>query len=138
MQRVLFVDVRNTARSPMAEAWFNHLAAGWGHAISCGTMPAREFDLNTILVMSEVHISIREPVPRPLRQQLLAQAKTIVLMGHEVRADAFPKPIVWSFPDPTGQSLDDYRMLRDLIREKVLELAHQLRPLPTENTQPLS
>ena len=42
MNRVLFIDIRNSIRSPMAEAWFNHLAGNCGGAASCGTMPGAQ------------------------------------------------------------------------------------------------
>ena len=60
MKRVLFIDVRNTARSPMAEAWFNSLALGWGRASSCGTMPAQLFDMPAGYRTVELQEAIRE------------------------------------------------------------------------------
>ena len=132
MKRVLFIDVRNAARSPMAEAWFNALAVGWGRAMSCGTMPAKAFDLNAITVMAEVGVPIRPHLPRALNQQLLARAQCIVILGSDVPARAFPNALIWDFPDPTGEAVEQYRNLRDAIRERVAELAHSLHPIQME------
>ncbi len=129
MKRVLFIDVRNTARSPIAEAWFNQLAFGWGRAFSCGTMPAKHFDMLAVQVMAEVGAPIRPHLPHPVTQQLLARADLIVMMGHDVPARAFPHAVVWNFPDPTGEHLSVYRQLRDEILASVRELIAELHPV---------
>lgn len=128
MKRVVFVDVRNTARSPIAEAWFNQLAFGWGRASSCGTMPAPHFDLLAVQVMAEVGAPIRPHLPRAVNQQLLARADFVVIMGRDVPALAFPNAIIWDFPDPTGEQLAVYRELRDDIFARVRELIAALPP----------
>lgn len=129
MKRVVFVDVRNTARSPMAEAWFNQLAFGWGRASSCGTMPASHFDMLAVQVMAEVGSPIRPHLPKAVAQQTLARADLIVMMGRDVPARAFPNAVVWNFPDPTGHELSVYRQLRDDIYAHVQALITELHPL---------
>ncbi len=123
MKHVLFIDVRNTARSRMAEAWFNRSAAGWGKAESCGTMPAREGDPLVRQVMDEVGVRLSNRTPRPLRQQLLAHADLIVILGKELNAQAFGRARVWDLPDPTGYPLAHYRLVRDAIGRQVEELS---------------
>ncbi len=127
MKHVLFIDVRNTARSRVAEAWFNHIAAGWGKAESCGTMPAREADPMVAQVMYEVGVRLPNRTPRPLRQQLLAQADLIVILGKELNAQAFGSARVWDVPDPTGYTLGHYRAVRDAICRQVEELSLEFR-----------
>ncbi len=128
MTHVLFVDIRNTARSPMAEAWFNQLALGWGRASSCGTMPAAQFDLLAVQVMAEIGAPIRPHLPRALTQQMLVRADLVIVMGADVPASALPSPLIWNFPDPTGANLEFYRALREQIRERVHELINLLHP----------
>jgi arsenate reductase (thioredoxin) len=129
VKRVLFVDVRNTARSPIAEAWFNQLALGWGRAASCGTMPASHFDMLAVQVMAEVGAPIRPHLPRAVNQQLLSRADFVVIMGRDVPARAFGNAVVWNFPDPTGQELTVYRQLRDDILDQVRVLIQALHPV---------
>lgn len=129
MKRVLFVDVRNTARSPIAEAWFNQIAYGWGRATSCGTMPASLFDMLAVQVMAEVGAPIRPNLPRAVSQQLLARADFVVIMGRDVPARAFPNAAVWNFPDPTGEQLSSYRQLRDDIFVQIRALSYELHPV---------
>ncbi len=127
MKHVLFIDVRNTARSRMAEAWFNRIASGWGKAESCGTMPAREPDPLVAQVLREVGVSLPDRAPRPLRQQLLARADLVVILGKELNAQAFGPVRVWDLPDPNGQPLGRYRLVRDAICRQVEELGLELR-----------
>ncbi len=127
MKHVLFVDVRNTARSRMAEVWFNRLAAGWGKAESCGTMPARTADPCVAQVMREVGVPMPDRTPRPVKQQLLARAEVVVILGKELNAQAFASARVWDLPDPTHQPLSQYRLVRDAIYRNVEELIVELR-----------
>ncbi len=129
MKHVLFIDVRNTARSRIAEVWFNRLAAGWGKADSCGTMPARAADPCVAQVMREVGIIMPERTPKPVKQQLLARAEVVVILGKELNTEAFVAPRVWDLPDPTHHSLSQYRLVRDTIYRNVEELIVELRVL---------
>lgn len=129
MKRILFIDLRNTARSQMAEAWFNQFAEGWAKAYSCGTMPAAMVDPQTIAVMREVGIEMRDAHPKPIHNALLAQADVVVLMGKDVSPDAFTPDYVWDFQDPTGRDPVYYRIQRDAIRQQVQELIVELRRL---------
>ena len=136
MKHVLFVDVRNTARSRMAEVWFNRLAAGWGKADSCGTMPARIGDPCVVQVMREVGVTMPDRTPRPVKQQLLSRAEVVVILGKELNAEAFPAARVWDLPDPTHQPLPQYRLVRDAIYRNVEELIVDLRTLETQTRAP--
>lgn len=129
MKRILFIDLRNTARSQMAEAWFNQFAEGWGKAYSCGTMPAMMMDLQTIEVMREAGIELRGAMPKAIHNALLAQADVVVMMGKDVYPGAFTPDYVWDFSDPTDQELMHYRVQRDAICRQVQELIVELQRL---------
>lgn len=122
MKRVLFLDARNSVRSPMAEAWFNHLAGGWARAYSRGTMPSFKIDPLAVKVMKEAGVSLTSYVPRIVNQQSITQADVVILMGKDVSPRAFSPKVVWSFQDPTGEPISHYRQLRDAIRLNVLKL----------------
>lgn len=135
MKRILFVDLRNTARSQMAEAWFNQFAEGWAKAYSCGTMPAAMPDPLTIQVMREVEIRARSWMPKPLNNALLTQADIVVLMGKDVFPGALTPDFVWDFQDPTGKDVVHYRIQRDAIRCRVQELIVELQRVHFESTR---
>ena len=140
MTRVLFVDARYTARSPMAEALFNHLAGESMRAYSCGTMSNGKVDPLAVKVMKEIAIDLHNHVPRPVTQQLLAHADIFVLMGKDIHPRVFAPKAVWDFRDPTGQPLSSYRELRDAIRLNVLKLIAEIRRTssePCEADQPI-
>ena len=127
MKRILFVDRRNTARSQMAEAWFNQFAAGWAKAHSCGTMPARTMDAVTLMVMAEAGVNLRGVQPKPIDPALRAQADILVVMGTDVEAAAFQPDYIWDFQDPTDKQPIHYRIQRDAIRCRVQELIAELQ-----------
>ena len=141
MNRILFVDARNTARSPMAEALFNHLADESMRASSCGTMSNGKVDPSAVKVMKEIGVDLHNHVPRPVTQQLLAQADIVVLMGKDIHPRVFAPKAVWDFRDPTGHPISSYRELRNAIRLNVLKLIAEIRRTssePCEADQPIS
>ncbi len=64
MKRILFVCVHNSGRSQMAEAFFNHYAAGKAEAVSAGTRPASHVDQTVVKAMKEIGIDISSKRPR--------------------------------------------------------------------------
>jgi arsenate reductase len=135
MKQVLFIDLRNTARSQMAEAWFNQFAGGWGEARSCGTMPANCIDPLTVQVMAEAGVDMRHHACKSVNQQMLSQADLVVIMGPDVYPRAFAPSRIWGFVDPTGQTIDHYRAQRDAIRQSVQELVLEIQRVQFEPTK---
>jgi arsenate reductase (thioredoxin) len=127
MKRVLFVDVRNATRSQIAEAWFNQLASDLGVAQSCGTMPANRTDPRAIQAMREAGLNLRRAMPKMVNQQLIAQSDMVVLMGKDIRPDAFSPTYVWEFQELTGRPIEEVRQLRDQIRNNVQALIAEIR-----------
>ncbi len=127
MKRILFVDVRNSTRSQIAQAWFNHLAGRSAQAQSCGTMPANAIDERATQVMSEVGLDLRGKSLKRVSQQAIAQADVIVLMGKDVQPYAFKSAIVWEFKDLAGEPIENVRILRDRIRTRVQNLIAEIR-----------
>ena len=127
MKRIVFIDARNATRSQIAEAWFNHLAKDCGQAQSCGAMPANRVDVRAIKVMREVGLEIHTRAPKPINQQLLANADLVVLMGRDVRPYAFQSTQIWDFRDLDGEPIEAVRDLRDQIRARVQKLIAEIR-----------
>ncbi len=127
VRRVLFIDVRNATRSQMAEAWFNRLADGYGVATSCGTMPAKGMDPLTVQVMQEIGIDVRHRRPKAIDQQTWQSAQLIVLMGKDINPDALQPTHIWDFQEVVGCPIQDVRMLRDRVRERVQRLIAEIQ-----------
>lgn len=125
---VLFACVENAGRSQMAKALFNmciHPAAAT--AISAGSKPAEHVLDEVVEVMQELGIDLTSAKPQKLTAELAATATVLVTMGCQEDCPYVPgvKVIAWQIPDPHGQKVVAVRELRDLLKQKVLELAEE-------------
>lgn len=112
----------------MAEAFFNRLSETT-KALSAGTQPADEIDYMAVDVMKEVGIEMENQKPKLLTREVLESAERVITMGCLVN-DVCPfiqdkKTVDWSIRDPTGGTLEDYRKVRDEIRELVESLIEE-------------
>lgn len=133
MKTILFVCVHNAGRSQMAEAYFNHFARERGigyHAESAGTAPGERINPAGAEAMSEAGISLHDHRPKLLTPEMAAAAERIITMGCGVEADMCPAGTYisedWGLPDPHGQGLEGVRAVRDLVRDRVLQLVDEL------------
>ena len=129
MEQVLFICVGNSSRSQMAEALFNHLAAGRARAVSAGTQPARALDSNAVAVMAELGIDISGQSPKALTQGMVDSATRRISMGCGVQEScpAWARPDEdWDLDDPYHQPIEVVRRIRDQIRARVEALLEEL------------
>jgi len=134
---VLFVCIHNSARSQMAEAFLNNLGEGVFIAESAG-LEAGTLNPNVVQVMSEIGIDISRNKTQNAFD-LFKQGKrynaviTVCDAANAERCPVFPgivKRLAWSFPDPSSftgtqeEILNQTRAVRDWIKEKVAEFAH--------------
>lgn len=129
--KILFVCVGNSCRSQMAEAIANFLGAGRIQVWSAGSHPLGSIFPHTRTVLEEQSISIDEQWSKGLRDVPVTEMDMVVSMGSEVE---FPLPsgftgrlVEWEIPDPYGYELDSYRVIRDLIGQKVAALLDKLQ-----------
>lgn len=129
MVTVLYVCVHNAARSQMAEAFTNGLAAQRGadvRAISAGTIAGDRVDPIAAQVMLEAGIPLDRHYPKQLTPEMVATADRVVTMGCGVDAAACPVRFLaaddWGLDDPAGQSIEQVRVIRDQVRERVVAL----------------
>ena len=129
MKNVLFVCVHNSGRSQMAEALFNHYAAGTAMAYSAGTMPASRIGPLVSLVMGEKGIDISGQQPKMLSVEMLDRADRVITMGCGVEG-ACPAASVptedWGLDDPNGRPVEEVRQIRDTIEHKVKSLIEEI------------
>jgi arsenate reductase len=72
-------------------------------------------------------LEIHTRAPKPISQQLLANADLVVLMGRDVQPYAFQSAHVWDFRDLDGEPIEAVRDLRDQIRARVQKLIAEIR-----------
>ncbi len=128
MNKVLFVCVHNSGRSQMAEAFFNHYAAGKAGAISAGTQPASHVDQTVVKAMKEIGIDISSRRAKALTAEMLDSADRVITMGcgsEGVCPAAFVPVEDWQLEDPEGQSIDKVRAIRDEIESRVKRLIEE-------------
>jgi len=131
MTRVLFVCVRNSGRSQMAEAFFNQIAEGKAQAYSAGTQPADKVNPAVVEAMREVGIDISGNRLKALTMEMVEKADRMITMGCGAEAGAvcpasFIETEDWALEDPEGKSLEEVRKIRDEIEERVIKLLNEL------------
>jgi arsenate reductase len=104
----------------MAEAIFNHLAPGGMRAISAGSRPAKEVKALALTALKETGINADALTPKLLTREMAERADRIITMGCPEACPAVGKPMEdWGIEDPSGGGIQEYRKVRDAIRQKV-------------------
>ncbi|MCX7974540.1 MAG: arsenate reductase ArsC [Candidatus Aminicenantes bacterium] len=140
-KRVLFVCVNNSARSQMAEAFFNHLASEDYEAMSAGLEPG-ELNPLAVEVMKEVGIDISQNKTKSVfelyrRGELFAYVIAVCDAQAAEKCPNFPglltQTIFWNIEDPASfigtyeEKLNKMRQIRDLLKTKVESFLQSLR-----------
>lgn len=126
---VLFLCVENAGRSQMAEAFARELGSDIINSYSAGSRPAKEINPIVIDAMRELNIEILNKRPKGFSDLEIKRFDFVVNMGCGDTCPFYPSKeyIDWNIPDPKGKSLDEVRKIRDLIKEKVLELIQYIK-----------
>jgi protein-tyrosine-phosphatase len=125
MFKVIFACVHNAGRSQMAAAFFNHLADRTkAEAISAGTDPGPRVHPEVLAVMQEVGVDLSGAKPQKLTEELARDAQLLITMGCGDQCPHIPglRRDDWPLRDPKGQPVEEVRIIRDEIRERVLRL----------------
>jgi len=136
MARVLFVCLHNAGRSQMSEALFTRAAGGRHEARSAGTTPADRVHPEVVAVMQEVGIDLSARVPRRLTDELAGWADVIVTMGCGDECPYVPgkRYLDWDLPDPRRLGVEQVRVIRDEIADRVTALVAELDAPPAVET----
>lgn len=132
-RNILFICVHNSARSQMAEAWYNHLCGGGAVAESAGLEPGELHPL-AIAVMREAGIDISGARSKGVMDRVRSGTfySHVIAVCNQAEAERCPlfpgraKRIDWSLPDPAAVTGDEatrlaaFRRVRDEIRERVV------------------
>jgi arsenate reductase (thioredoxin) len=142
MKRVLVLCTHNSARSQMAEAWIRHYAKEAGLELevhSAGTEKTK-VKADAIAVMQEVGIDLSTHTSKTLYEVLDPWNFDVVITvcdSANETCPAYPAKTTRlhvSFPDPSRQSLERWREVRDSLGEMARNLVTVLgqNRTPTE------
>jgi len=127
-RKILFVCVENSARSQMAEAFFNRVSKN-ATAISAGTKPATSVNPTAVLVMKEIGIDISDAKPKMLTFEMMDSSDRVITMGcmgNAVCPATMAPTEDWGIYDPAGKPIEKFREIRDVIGKKVEQLVQNL------------
>jgi arsenate reductase len=129
MKKILFVCIENSCRSQMAEAFARLLAADVIEAYSAGSRPSGEVNPTAIQSMRELGYNLTEQRSKALSEIPLVKYDYVITMGCGDECPFIPATHHedWNIPDPKPMPLDEFRRVRDLIRERVETLAISIR-----------
>jgi arsenate reductase (thioredoxin) len=132
VKRVLFVCVENANRSQMAEAFARILGGGAVEAYSAGSRPSGRVNPAAIEAMSELGYDLSTHESKSLDELPQVTFDFVATMGC---GDACPmvrarQRADWSIPDPKHLPADEFRVVRDMIRDKVQATLDELDPPP--------
>jgi len=128
MATALFVCLHNAGRSQMSAALFERAAEGRHRALSAGTTPGERVHPEVVDVMKELGIDLSGRVPRKLDRELAEQADVVVTMGCGDECPYIPgkRYVDWDLEDPKGRPIEEVRVTRDDIAQRVEALVAEL------------
>lgn len=127
-KKVAFVCVHNSCCSQMAEGWAKKLGSDVLEAYSAGTENYPEVKPLTIAVMEEVGVDMSGHYPK-LLTDIPEEVDILITMGCNVVCPFVPcsHRDDWGLEDPSGGTINEYRVTRDIIKEKVEELIQRIK-----------
>ena len=126
---ILFLCVHNAGRSQMAAAFAREIGGVEVVVHSAGSAPGENLNPQVVKAMLEKGIDIAHETPRRLTDEMGRSADVIVTMGCGDACPLYPgKPYLdWELTDPAGKSIEEVRLIRDDIEERVRGLIGDLR-----------
>jgi arsenate reductase (thioredoxin) len=124
MKYVLFVCTHNAGRSQIAQALLERYGPEDVRAESAGSQPAGRVWPEVVGVMQEIGIDISARKPKRLSVEMQLHADWAITMGCGEACPYVPTTVDdWDIADPAGRSLEEVREIRELIDERVRDLA---------------
>lgn len=125
---VLFVCVQNAGRSQMAAALLTLESKGTVRVRSAGSLPSSELNQNVVAVMDEMGIDLSREYPKPLTDDVVRASDVVITMGCGDSCAIYPGKRYedWDVTDPAEKSLEDVRLIRDDIHDRIKNLVPTL------------
>lgn len=126
---ILFVCVENSNRSQMAEGFARIHGGDRIKAFSAGSQPSGKVNPRAIQFMKEIGYDLSTHCSKSLDSFNGQEIDVAVTMGCGDACPLVParRREEWQIPDPKELSDDEFRNVRDLIQQKVLELLKSLK-----------
>ncbi|MBK7561407.1 MAG: arsenate reductase ArsC [Chitinophagaceae bacterium] len=124
-KKILFVCIENSNRSQMSQAFAKMLGGAAVKAYSAGSQPSGRINQKAIVAMKELGYDLKTHRSKSLDQvKEYAPFDAVVTMGCGDACPWMPAKqfIDWEIPDPKEMNEEDFRKVRDLIKEKVTDL----------------
>jgi arsenate reductase len=109
-KKLLFVCIENSNRSQMAEA-FAKINDGGIEAYSAGSKPSGIINTKAVAAMKEIGYDLTRHHSKSLDQ---------------IKHFAPKKFVDWDIPDPREMDENNFRLVRDLVKNKVMDLLASL------------
>ena len=143
--KLLFLCTGNSCRSQMAEGWARHYCGNWFEVCSAG-IEAHGKNPRAITVMKEAGVDISGQESTRLTGALLTSADYLVTVcGHaDEQCPVLPAGVRkehWPLADPAmvsgteEQIMTQFRLIRDEIRQRVIELVERLKQEPNSGSR---
>jgi protein-tyrosine-phosphatase len=123
-KRLLFVCVENSNRSQMAEAFARIHGGDSIEAYSAGSRPSGQINSRAVNAMSELGYDLTRHKSKSLQDIPDVEYDFVATMGcgDECPFVRARRREDWDIPDPKQMEPDEFRVVRDLIEEKVKHL----------------
>lgn len=128
MIKVAFICIHNSCRSQMAEGWAKHLGNDLFVVYSAGTENYSEVKPLALKVMQESGVDMTGHKPK-LLSEIPNDIDILITMGCGVDCPHIPYKHRedWGIIDPSGGPVEDFRITRDLIKSKVIDLIERIK-----------
>lgn len=126
--KVAFVCVHNSCRSQMAEGWAKKLASDIFEVYSAGTEEYPEVKPLAVEVMEEAGVDMSDHKPK-LLSDIPEELDLLITMGCNVQCPFVPNRyfVDWGLDDPSGGPIEDFRVTRELVKEKIETLIDDIK-----------
>ena len=112
----------------MAAGFMRQLSNGRVEVFSGGSEPANQVSPVVVTAMAEKGVDISDQQPEPWTDERLRTADVVVTMGCGDTCPVIPgkRYLDWMLDDPSGKTLEDVRVIRDDIAQRVESLLAEL------------
>lgn len=117
--------MENSNRSQMSQAFAKIIGGGNIEAYSAGSKPSGIINPKAIAAMKELGYDLSTHQSKSLEEaKQYAPFDAVVTMGCGDACPWMPAKtfIDWQIPDPRAMNEEDFRKIRDLVRDKVQDL----------------
>ena len=128
-KKILFACRENACRSQMASAFAQHYAGDKLDVLNGGSLPADKVNPTMVETMQEKGLDMAFRVPQSIETAIKNNPpEIIVTMGCGEECPFVPgaRMIDWDLPDPSGESTEFMRNVRDEIEKRVTGLIAEI------------